>query len=245
MIGAAQGAWQVPETLEDFLMTRPPTAERPLLGQTVLVVEDSRFACEALRLICQRSGARIRRADTLRSAARHLNTYRPGIVIVDLGLPDGSGLDLIRSLAAAEPRIDVLIATSGDDTFADAARMAGADAFMSKPITSVSAFQSAVLSHLPRHAQPAGIRTVNTDEVVPDRIALRDDLALAAELLASTPCGEMLTYVATFLSGVAKFSDDPGLADAARRVGSGRPGSAALTELSRIVRNRLASEHPV
>ena len=43
-----------------------PTANRPLLGLTVLVIEDSKFACEAMRLLCLRSGERIRRADSLR-----------------------------------------------------------------------------------------------------------------------------------------------------------------------------------
>ena len=45
------------DALEDLVMLQPPTADRPLLGTIVLVVEDSRHACEGLRLICQRSGA--------------------------------------------------------------------------------------------------------------------------------------------------------------------------------------------
>ncbi|MEL7181360.1 MAG: response regulator, partial [Pseudomonadota bacterium] len=53
------------ETLDDLMFTRAPTARRPLLGLTVLVVEDSRFASDAVRLMCLRSGARIRRADSL------------------------------------------------------------------------------------------------------------------------------------------------------------------------------------
>ena len=94
----------MPETLEELIMMQPPTTERPLLGSMVLVVEDSRHSCEALRLICQRSGARIRRAESLASAERHLRTYRPRIAVIDLGLPDGSGLSLIERLAGTDPR---------------------------------------------------------------------------------------------------------------------------------------------
>ncbi len=82
----------MPEHLEHFMMSQTPTAERPLAGLTVLVVEDSRFASESMRLLCLRSGARIRRADSLRSARRHLAVYRPGVVIVDLGLPTDQAL---------------------------------------------------------------------------------------------------------------------------------------------------------
>ena len=69
---------------------------------------------EAIRLLCLRSGARIRRADSLASAHRHLRVYRPSIVIVDMGLPDGSGLDLIREMDAARPRVRIVLAISGD-----------------------------------------------------------------------------------------------------------------------------------
>lgn len=208
----------MPESLEDFLMTRPPTAERPLLGQTVLVVEDSRFACEALRMICQRSGARIRRADSLKSAARHLRTYRPGIIMIDVGLPDGSGLDLVRDLSANEARIGVIIAMSGDDTNAEPAMKSGADAFISKPITSVSAFQATIIAKLPKDARPTALRPVSTDKIVPDRIAYRDDLVLAADLLANQPDPQTIAYVASFLIGLGNSADDPELANIASKV---------------------------
>lgn len=179
----------MPGTLDDLLMTSAPTAERPLLGIMILVVEDSRLACDALRLICQRSGARIRRAESLASATRHLRTYLPRVAVVDLGLPDGSGLSLISQLSRSEPRIDAIIAMSGDDTQADAAIEAGADVFLAKPVSSISSFQSTVLRLLPRDSQPPRVSLPAADQVDPDPVALRDDLALAVDLLGAGPDG--------------------------------------------------------
>jgi len=129
---------------------RAPTSNRPLLGLTVLVVEDSRFASEALRLLCLRSGARIRRADCLRSARRHLQVYRPSVAIVDIGLRDGSGTELIEELHLAEPRTTVILGMSGDPDAEAKAVAAGADAFITKPLTSLATFQELILSHLHR-----------------------------------------------------------------------------------------------
>ncbi len=95
------------------LLSNHPSPDRPLAGRTVLLVEDSRFASEAIRLLCLRSGARIRRADCLTAARRHLAVYRPSVVIVDMGLPDGSGAELIEELARATPRVPVILGTSG------------------------------------------------------------------------------------------------------------------------------------
>ena len=101
--------------VEDFpTFHARPTREQPLAGITALLVEDSRCASEAMRLLALKSGARLRRADSLAAAHRHLSVYRPMLVIVDMGLPDGSGAELIGTLARAEPRVPVLLGTSGD-----------------------------------------------------------------------------------------------------------------------------------
>src|SRR5690606_24848243 len=131
-----------------FSVVVQATADRPLAGMTVLVVEDSRFACEAMRLLCLRSGARIRRADSLRSARRHLQLYRPSALVVDLGLPDGSGLELIAEQARAMPKVDVILGISGDPGQAQAAVAAGAQGFLEKPLTSLDSFQHAILSKM-------------------------------------------------------------------------------------------------
>jgi len=232
------------DPISDLIWNRRPTADRPLLGQTVLVVEDSRFACEAMRLLCLRSGARIRRADSLRSAARHLSVYRPSIVVVDIGLPDGSGLTLLRDLARAQPRVQVLLAISGDDAHREAAFSAGANDFLTKPFTSLAAFQAAVLAHLPPEARPQGPRPVAEGLVCPDPIALRDDLSHVAELLSVAPDGAALDYAAQFLGGVATSSRDEALGRAAAELRASRTSGtgvqAATQSLAHLIDARIA-----
>jgi DNA-binding response OmpR family regulator len=229
---------------DPFATTIPaPTAARPLLGLTVLVIEDSRYACEAMRLLCLRSGARIRRADCLRSARRHLQVYRPSVVIVDLGLPDGNGLDLIADLNSAEPRVDVILGTSGDINTEARAMQAGADGFLAKPILSLAAFQHAILSNLPADRQPSGLREVADEIIEPDQMAFQDDMAHIADVLDSPHNAATLDYVAQFVGGVARSAHDHGLEKAALALAQARAaGAAARSEsenLSVLVRQRL------
>jgi CheY-like chemotaxis protein len=156
---------------DPFAPLRFPSAARPLLGLTVLLVEDSRFASEAMRLLCMRSGARIRRADCLRSARRHLQVYRPSVLIVDVGLPDGSGAELIAEAAQASPRIGLILGISGDDHRRDACIAAGADGFLEKPLHSIASFQELILSHLPQDHQPPAPRELRDEKIVPDTTA--------------------------------------------------------------------------
>lgn len=229
--------------------SRFPAPGRPLLGVTILVVEDSRLACDAIRLMCLRSGARIRRADCLHSARRHLRVYRPTAMIVDLGLPDGSGLDLIADLTQATPRVDVLLATSGDDALADAAIAAGADGFLTKPIRSLATFQTAILSRLPPERCPPGPGPLIDEEVAPDPVAFRDDMAHAADVLTDLNDAKTLDYVAQFVRGVARSAADAPLAMAAEALtqarAEGRPFGADAARFAGMVQDRLGQRQAI
>lgn len=223
---------------------RAPSARRPLLGMTILAVEDSRYASEALRLMCLRSGARIRRADCLAAARRHLQVYRPSGVIVDLGLPDGPGLDLIAEIAAARPRVGVILAISGDAAAEGAARAAGADGFLLKPVASLGAFQQAVLRHLPPERCPCGPYGVSDEVIRPDPLAYRDDLDHVLSLIEGGATPQVLAYVAQFLGGVARAAGDDVLAQTAGLTGPGAEagdGAGAVVRLRGLIAARLAA----
>ncbi|WP_235840957.1 response regulator [Cereibacter ovatus] len=205
----------------------------PLSGLTILAVEDSHFAAEALRLLCHRSGAKLRRTETLEAARSHLDLYRPDAVVVDLSLPDGSGAALIAELTADAPG-PVVIAASGDPSGREAALAAGAHGFMEKPLDSLALFQQMLLQHLPDRQRPP------EDEALPppDPFSLREDLSRAATLATDAqPHSAPARYLAGFVSGIARSSGDTPLEQAARSAADSAEG---LDRMKRLILTRLA-----
>ncbi len=226
-----------------------PTATRPLLGQTILVVEDSRYTCDAIRLMCLHSGARIRRADCLKSARRHLQIYRPSVILIDMGLPDGSGAELIAELVDATPRIGAILGMSGDDNTEPTALTAGADGFLEKPLNSLAYFQTSILERLPEDRRPHSLHAVRDEVITPDHMAYQDDMAHIADVLAGPNDHRSLDYAAQFLRGVARDAGDTVLADAARQLAKSRcdgtPVTAVVAQLAGIVQSRLAQREAI
>lgn len=229
--------------LDDLMGLNRPTADRPLAGVTVLAVEDSRFACEALRLMCQKSGARIRRADCLASARRHLRVYRPTVAMIDLGLPDGPGTELIHELCTATPRIPLVLGMSADLAGEEVAIAAGADAFLAKPIETLAAFQSLLLKHLPPSLRPVDHSDIHAFPVEPDLIAFHDDLAQIAPALSAQSDNATLDYAAQFIGGLARSARDTGLEQAAHALAknraNGQSAQANVIRLADMVKRRL------
>ena len=225
--------------MSNTLHSLKPTSRRPLHGLMVLLVEDSLTAGEAVRLMCITSGARLRRADCMTSARRHLRIYRPDVAIVDMGLPDGDGAELISELAQASPRTQTIIGLSADPSRATAAMKAGADSFIEKPLNSVAGFQSAILMHLPNHRRPMDIRLLPDLAFQADQRALQEDLVHALDLLNNKE-GAQPSYLAAFIAGVARTASDPTLEQAAERYLTTENRSDLRTALTEFLAEKIA-----
>lgn len=231
------------------------TARRPLLGVTILLVEDSRYCSEAVRLMCQRSGARLRRADCLRSARRHLAVYRPDVVMVDIGLPDGSGVELIREMQLARGDSSAIMALSGDDGGPGRSQSleAGAKCFLTKPLQDLASFQQVILSVLDENAPPKPfVPQVVGAPLHLDHQAFVDDLGRSSRRLRTAiranNCTE-LRYLAQFTRSVAQAAQDHELVDCASaflvRLKGGSEWQNSGQRVLRMVQKRLENTAPI
>ena len=99
----------------------------------LLVDDDAGFRSLALSILRAAGYDRIHETSTVAGALRIAVAVTPGVALVDVGLPDGDGLQLASRLASLPdpPRV-VLISADPDATDDDAARSAGALGFLTK-----------------------------------------------------------------------------------------------------------------
>jgi len=103
----------------------------------ILVVDDHELNLKLLERLLEIEGHEVRAADSLAAAERALAEEQPLMIVLDVNLPDGSGLELTRRLKShpATASIPIVACTAGvmpDDEHQ--ALEAGCDAYVSKPI---------------------------------------------------------------------------------------------------------------
>ncbi|QOT76656.1 two-component system response regulator KdpE [Cupriavidus basilensis] len=133
---------------------------------TVLLVEDEPHIRRFVREALQAEGCAVHEAETLKRGLIDAGTRQPDVVILDLGLPDGDGMTLIREMRTwTEVPVLVLSARSGEDDKI-AALDAGADDYLTKPF-GVGELIARVRVLLRRHAKtnPQGTPQVGFGEV--------------------------------------------------------------------------------
>lgn len=108
----------------------PPPVAR---GKRVLLVEDDPDSSEVLAELLTESGFEVQTAMSAQ-AARVVDLTTVDLIVSDIGLPDGSGLDLIRELQSGMHRPAIALTGFGREDDVMASMEAGFDAHVTKPI---------------------------------------------------------------------------------------------------------------
>ncbi len=103
----------------------------------MFLLDDHEMVREGLKAMLEASGRVevVGESDSAEEAARRIPALRPDVAILDARLPDGSGIEVCRTIRAQDPSLKALILTSYDDDEAlFAAIMAGAAGYVLKDV---------------------------------------------------------------------------------------------------------------
>ena len=102
-------------------------------GAHVLVVDDEPAIVRAVRTNLARHGFRVETATTGKDALATYARHRPDIVLLDLGLPDVDGIEVIRQVRATSSTPIIVLSVRGAERDKVGALDAGADDYLTKP----------------------------------------------------------------------------------------------------------------
>jgi len=100
-----------------------------------LLIEDERQIRRFVRTALETEGWQIVEAETIKQGLIDAGTRKPDVVILDLGLPDGNGIDFIRDLRAWSPIPIIVLSARTGETDKIEALDAGADDYLTKPFS--------------------------------------------------------------------------------------------------------------
>ncbi len=137
---------------------------------TILIVEDDPPIRRLLRTTLGAHDYRTLEAATGAEALSALRHHRPDLVLLDLGLPDIDGQDLIGRIRANSPIPIVVLSSRGDEAAKVSALDAGADDYVTKPFGAeeLMARLRAALRH--RLQQQGAERTFTSDDLAIDLV---------------------------------------------------------------------------
>jgi DNA-binding response OmpR family regulator len=109
------------------------SSRSPRPAWRVLVIEDHADTADAMQIVLARHGYDVRLARSL-AEGRRLAQQPFDVLVSDLQLPDGSGLDLMRELAARGPVKGIAMSGFGDQGDVQRSREAGFEHHFVKPV---------------------------------------------------------------------------------------------------------------
>ena len=101
----------------------------------ILVIEDDAAIRNVLRVLLEADNYRVTEADTAARAGIEARSHKPDLLLVDLGLPDGDGLTVIRQVREWSPVPIIVLSARTMEEQKIAALDAGADDYVTKPFS--------------------------------------------------------------------------------------------------------------
>jgi two-component system KDP operon response regulator KdpE len=108
-------------------MTTDPTRSE------ILIIDDEAQIRRLLRLTLEEAGYTVREAETGRGGQHEVLHHKPDAVILDLGLPDQPGLEVLKQLREWNPVPVLILSVFGQEGNKIAGLDAGADDYLTKP----------------------------------------------------------------------------------------------------------------
>lgn len=102
-------------------------------GYSAILIEDEPQIRRFVRAALETEGGEVFEAGTVKQGLTEAGTRRPDLVILDLGLPDGDGVDFLRDLRTWSKVAVIVLSARGDERDKIAALDAGADDYLTKP----------------------------------------------------------------------------------------------------------------
>ena len=100
---------------------------------TALLIEDERQIRRFVRTAMETEGWQVVEAETMKQGLIDAGTRKPDLVVLDLGLPDGNGIDFIRDFRGWSSVPVIVLSARADETDKIEALDAGADDYLTKP----------------------------------------------------------------------------------------------------------------
>ena len=102
----------------------------------ILLLEDDQALGRGIAMALETPNCAVICSGTLGQAAEHLADQRFELLILDINLPDGSGLDLLRQVRAGGDATPVILLTANDLELEEVTGLeAGADDYITKPFS--------------------------------------------------------------------------------------------------------------
>lgn len=152
---------------------------------TILVVDDEEEIRKMLHIFLDAADFKVTESENGKQAIRMAASVRPDLILLDLGLPDMDGKDIVKSLREWSQVPIVVLTVRSEDSEVAAALNMGADDYITKPFGS-----EVLLARINANLRKKAVREVGEPDIIngPIRMNLvRHEVYIDDERIAFTP----------------------------------------------------------